>query len=132
LTGRFVGLLGEMHALLAERGVDLVLSTFVAKIRPDQTHDQQLANAGLSLFYMPWLSVDQLVQCLDLYNRAILDFGRENGVPVLSDASVPPDSEHYVDGIHLTDSGCERMAERFCAHIEALGLIEHRARVKGH
>jgi lysophospholipase L1-like esterase len=132
LTARFVGLLGEMHALLAERDVDLVLSTFVAKIRPEQTREEQLANAGLSLFYMPWLSVDQLVGGLDLYNRAILDFGRENAVPVLADTSIPPDSKHYVDGIHMTDSGCERMAERFCAHIEALGLIERRAGVREH
>ena len=130
LTARFVGLLGEMRDLLAERDVDLVLSTFVAKIRPDQTHEQQLANAGLSLFYMPWLSVDQLVRGLELYNRAIIDFGRENGLPVLSDASIPPDSKHYVDGIHFSDAGCESMAQRFCAHIEALGLIERRAGVR--
>ena len=132
LGGRFTGLLGEMHDLVAERDIDLVLSIFVAKIRPEQTHEQQLANAGLSLFYMPWLSVDQLVEGLELYNRAIVDFGREHGVPVLLDASIPADSEHYVDGIHMTDAGCERMAERFAAHIETLGLIERRAGVRGH
>ena len=132
LCARFTGLLSELHDLLAEREVELVLSTFVAKIRPDQGREEQLANAGLSLFYMPWLSVDQLAQGLELYNRAILDFGRENGVPVLADTSIPPDSKHYVDGIHFTDAGCERMAQRFHAHIEALGLIERRADVRGH
>ena len=130
LTARFAGLLDEMRALLAERDADLVLSTFVAKIRAGQSREEQLANAGLSLYYMPWLSVDQLVQGLELYNRAILDFGRQHGVPVLADASIPPDSDHYVDGIHLTDRGCERMAQRFCEHIEALGLIERRAGVR--
>ena len=127
LCARFAGLLGEVHETLVERDIDLVLSTFVTKYRPDQEPETLLENAGLSLFYMPWLSVDGLMDGIARYNQTILDFGRAHGVPVLAGDSIPPDEEHYVDGIHLTDTGCERMARRFAEHIGALGLIERRA-----
>jgi hypothetical protein len=124
LPSRFVGVLDQMRQELAARNVPLVLSTFVVKYRRDQDRATQIANADVAFYYMPWMSIDGLLDAMDVYNAAILDYGRRAGLPTIDDrASVPPDAEHFTDCMHLADKGNEAMAQRFATRLLALGLL---------
>jgi lysophospholipase L1-like esterase len=123
LPQRFIGILGEMKRELAARNVPLVLSTFVVKYRRDQARATQIANADVSFYYMPWMSIDGLLDAMDTYNAAIIDYGRREGLPVVDDRNaVPPDADHFVDCMHFADKGNEAMAERFSRGLRALGI----------
>jgi lysophospholipase L1-like esterase len=123
LPGRFIGELDRMRQELKAEGVELLLSTFLVKFRRDQPRDQQIDNARLAFFYMPWMTIDSMLDAMDLYNSAILEYGRSLGVPVVDDrTAVPADAEHFVDWAHMTDAGCARMAERFHKYLDSSGL----------
>jgi hypothetical protein len=129
LPARFTGLLEEMRAILAERNVPLVLSTFVVKYRRDQDRPAQIANADVAFFYMPWMSIDGLLHAMDVYNDAIVGYGERAGLLVVDDRFVvPPDAEHFRDCMHLLDKGNEVMAERFSRALLDAGLIGGRER----
>ena len=73
---------------------------------------------------MPWLTIDGLLDGMDLYNDALVAFADEHGVPVINDrSSIPGDSQHFVDWAHFSDAGAERMAQRFAGFIGERGLL---------
>jgi len=114
LPNHFIGQLDEMRRMLAARDIPLVLSTFIVKFRRNQPRATQLANADVEFYYMPWMSIDGMLSAMDIYNRAILDYGARSGLPVLDDRdAVPPDAEHFSDAMHFVDKGAEAMADRF-------------------
>ena len=128
LPDRFIGVLDEMRQLLAARGVRFVLSTFIVKYRRDQDRDTQIANADVAFYYMPWMSIDGLLDAMDVYNEAIIDYGRRAGVPVVDDrAVVPPTARHFVDCMHMTDEGGRIMARRFAEFLETHDLLAARS-----
>lgn len=113
LPSRFTATLEEMRALLAERNVPLVLSTFMVKYRRDQDRATQIANADVAFYYMPWMSIDGMLDAMDVYNQALLDYGKSKGLLVIDDRfAIPPDDEHFSDCMHLKDKGNEVMAQR--------------------
>jgi hypothetical protein len=114
LPDHFVGVLDAMRADLEPRHVPLVLSTFLVKYRRNQDRATQVKNADVAFFYMPWMSIDGMLDAMDVYNQAILDFAKRQGLPVVDDReAIPPDATHYSDCMHLLDPGSEAMAERF-------------------
>jgi lysophospholipase L1-like esterase len=124
LPARFVGVLDEMRTRLAARGVPFVLSTFSVKYRRDQDRATQIANADVSFFYMPWMSIDGMLHAMDVYNQAILDYGARAGVPVIDDRfAIPPDALHFTDCMHLSDLGNEAMAQRFHRALHQSGIV---------
>ncbi|MEX2285788.1 MAG: SGNH/GDSL hydrolase family protein [Planctomycetaceae bacterium] len=125
VSGRFIAELDTIRRELESHGVPLVLSTFLTKCRRDQPRSVQLANADVAFFYMPWMTIDDLLDALDNYNEAIAQYATSHGLPVLEDrTSVPGDSEHYVDYVHMTDKGCAAMADRFLRFFDERKLIE--------
>ena len=125
LPSRFIGVLDQMRATLAERHVPLVLSTFVVKYRRDQDRQTQIRNADVAFYYMPWMSIDGMLDAMDTYNQAILDYGRRSGAPVIDDrAAIPPDADHFTDCMHLADKGNEAMAQRLYRGLRALRLLD--------
>ena len=123
LPAGFVAKLGEARDLLQTRGIPMALSTFVVKYRPEQERDEQIVNANVAFYYMPWMSIDLLLDAMKRYNDAIVDFAHARDVPVLTDTdSIPADDEHFADCMHLTDAGCRRMAQRFFEFLEGEGL----------
>jgi hypothetical protein len=130
LPAHFLGVLEEMRVLLAERHVPLVLSTFVVKYRRDQDRATQIANADVAFYYMPWMSIDGMLDAMDVYNKAILDYGQQKGLVVIDERSaIPPDAEHFSDCMHLLDKGNEAMAERMFKGLAKSSVLEslHRA-----
>ena len=121
LPSRFVGVLDQMRQELGARQIPLVLSTFIVKYRRDQDRATQIANADVAFYYMPWMSIDGMLDAMDVYNGAIVDYGKRTGVPVVDDrTAIPPDARHFTDCMHLADAGNEMMAERFARFLTTL------------
>jgi len=125
LPAHFLSVLEEMRVLLAERKVPLVLSTFVVKYRRDQDRATQIANADVAFYYMPWMSIDGMLDAMDVYNQAIVDYGRQKGLLVIDDRfAIPPDADHFSDCMHLLDKGNEAMADRMFRGLAAARVME--------
>ena len=125
LPQHFIGLLETMREQLAARDVPLVLSTFIVKFRRNQPRQTQIANADVEFYYMPWMSIDGMLDAMDTYNQAILDYAAKNRLPVVDDRdAVPPDAEHFSDCMHFVDKGAEAMAERFFGYLKGADVLE--------
>jgi lysophospholipase L1-like esterase len=124
LPTQFLGELEEMRRILSERGVPMVLSTFVVKYRRDQDRATQIANADVAFYYMPWMSIDGMLHAMDVYNQAILDYAANHQMLAIDDRFViPADAEHFVDCMHLSTRGNAVMAKRFSGALRASGLL---------
>ena len=124
LPARFIGEIGKMRDVLLGNDIQFVLSTYLVKYRRDQDRATQIANANVSFYYMPWMTIDALLDGMDRYNDAIVAFATSHGVPVVTDRDgVPADDRHYVDWAHMTDLGNASMAERFRRFFVEQGLI---------
>lgn len=134
LPNHFIGELDTMREQLAKRNVPLMLSTFLVKYRRNQDRQTQIANADVEFYYMPWMSIDGLLDAMDTYNGAILRYAREHNLPAVDDReAVAPDAEHYSDCMHFRDAGAEAMADRFFRYIRSSGVIDGaRAKAAGH
>jgi lysophospholipase L1-like esterase len=127
LPAHFTGQLDQMRAMLAERHIPLVLSTFIVKYRRDQSRATQIANADVAFYYMPWMSIDGLLDAMDVYNDAVVKYGNRVGLLVVDDRfAIPPDTEHFSDCMHLLDKGNEAMAERFARALIKAGVVAGR------
>lgn len=125
LPDRFVDQLNAMRQLVAEKNIPFVVSCFLAKYRRDQDRQTQIRNADVAFYYMPWMSIDSLLDGVDLYNDAIVKFAHDKNVPVVEDrAAVPADDLHYADFVHMTDAGCKAMAQRFATFLVESRLLE--------
>ena len=124
LPTQFLGDLEEMRRILSERGVPMVLSTFVVKYRRDQDRATQIANADVAFYYMPWMSIEGMLQAMDVYNQAILDFARDKQLHAIDDRfAVPADAAHFVDCMHLSTLGNAVMANRFAHGLRSSGVL---------
>jgi lysophospholipase L1-like esterase len=114
LTRSFAAELSALEDEAERAGVPLVVGTFLVKYRRGQPREVQLANADVAFYYMPWMTVDLLLDGIDAYNAAIRDVARARGIVLADDPdAVPADADHYADCMHFTDAGCERLARRF-------------------
>jgi hypothetical protein len=120
-----VGQLEAMHNLLRERQIPLVLSSFLTKYRRDQPRAVQIANADVAFYYMPWMTIESLLDGIDIYNESIARFADSRGIPMATDRqSIPADGAHFADFCHLTDAGCEAMARRFADFLAEQRILE--------
>jgi lysophospholipase L1-like esterase len=125
LPAHFISELDEMRVELARRNVPLVLSTFLVKYRRNQPRQTQIANADVAFYYMPWMSIDGMLNAMDVYNDAILGYAKQHDLPVVDDReAVPPDADHYSDCMHFKDAGAEAMADRFYRFLRETGAVE--------
>jgi len=125
LPNHFIGQIDEMRRALAASDTPLVLSTFIVKFRRNQPRETQIANADVEFFYMPWMSIDGMLDAIDTYNQAILDYAARNRLPVVDDReAVPADAEHFSDAMHFVDKGAEAMADRFFRYLETSNELQ--------
>ena len=126
LPNHFIGQVDEMRRALAAKDIPLVLSTFIVKFRRNQPRETQIANADVEFYYMPWMSIDGMLDAMDTYNQAILDYAARNSLPVVDDReAVSPDAEHFSDAMHFLDKGAEAMADRFFKYLRTSNELQH-------
>lgn len=91
----------------------VVVVTFSVQLRREQTLEQQAEAAVTSLYYMPYMSLEGLLDGFASYNDAIRNVAAETGAILIGDEnSIPGDSVNFVDSVHFTDIGSAHMAER--------------------
>jgi lysophospholipase L1-like esterase len=93
-----------------------VLVAFSPRLRRDQTPEEKAAVARHAWIYMPYLTLDQMIEGYDDENSAMHTVARQTGAVFLgNEFSIPGDSRHYADSVHFTDAGAAAMARRVTA-----------------
>jgi len=94
--------------------VDLVaLVTLSAQLRRDQSPKQKLQASVTSLYYMPYMSADGVIESFESFNDIIRKVARETGaLMVENENSIPGTKQYFADSIHFTDEGSRLQAER--------------------
>lgn len=111
----------------------VAVATFSHQVRREQPPEQRKKACESSQFYMPWMSVDGLLDGFDAYNAAIRDVARaEKTLLIEGENDIPGDARHFADSVHLTDLGCSRMADRVAKALDASDafrrLVDERAK----
>ena len=113
----------HLTALVQEarhRAQTVVLITFAHKQRREQPPEAQRAAATTSLLWMPYMSLQGVLDGFDAYDRVIREVGAaEDVILVEGEDSIPGDDEHFADSVHFTDAGCRLQAERVLAALLA-------------
>jgi lysophospholipase L1-like esterase len=91
----------------------VVTVTFAPRLRASQTPEQQTEAAVTDLYYMPYMTVADLLAGYAGYNQVIRKVAKSRGTLLVGDAdSIPSDARYYVDSVHFTDLGSMAMANR--------------------
>jgi len=91
----------------------VALVTFSHQFRPEQTPEQQLAAAASALYYMPFMTLQGLMDAFRQYNQIIAEVAGETGAVLIGDETmIPGDSDHFNDAVHFKDAGSRIMAKR--------------------
>ncbi len=99
---------------------EVVLATFSTQLRSEQTLDQQRSAAVTSLYYMPYMTIPNLLKGYAAYNDVVRQVGEETGATVIGgENAIPADTRNFVDSVHFTTLGSRVMSERV-----ALGLLQ--------
>jgi lysophospholipase L1-like esterase len=91
----------------------VVTVTFAARLRAEQSPAERRDAAVTSLYYMPYLTVGDIITGFQHYNQVIRDIAQTRGTLLVGDEdSIPGDAQHYVDSVHFNDAGSMLMAQR--------------------
>ena len=94
----------------------VVVITFAHQLRRDQSAQDQERAAVTSLYYMPYMSIDGLLEGFDAYNDVIREVATESGVLLVDgEDAIPGDPAHFTDSVHFTDQGSAAMGQRVAA-----------------
>lgn len=97
----------------------VAVATFSQKVRREQTFQEQLRASQSTLFYNPFLSVDDILRGMDGYNRAIRAVASETGATLIDgENEIPGDDAHFNDSVHFNDAGAVIMARRVVNGLE--------------
>lgn len=112
----------------ARSGVPLLLVTYpslwplAARLESASTADDSIPALDVYL-HMSRLALPTLVYGLNVYNETLRSIAAERNVPLLDLARRMPEStELYVDPIHFSEAGCERVAHEVARALEENGL----------
>jgi len=91
----------------------VVTVTFSPRIRAEQSADDRRAAGITSLYYMPYMTLDDIIVAFNHYNQVIRDVAATHGtILVGGENTIPGDAQHYVDSVHFSDAGSAAMARR--------------------
>jgi lysophospholipase L1-like esterase len=103
----------------------VVTVTFSPRIRAKQSPEDRRAAAITSLYYMPYMTPDDLITAFDQYNEVIRNVSRTRGTVLVGDEdSIPGDAKHYVDSVHFSDAGSGEMADRVAQALIASPAVQ--------
>jgi lysophospholipase L1-like esterase len=90
-----------------------VAATFSPRIRAEESTEDRRAAAITSLYYMPYMTIDDLITAFESYNNVIREVAAAHGAILIGgEYSIPGDAQHYVDSVHFNDAGSISMANR--------------------
>lgn len=91
----------------------VVLVTFSHRARREQDPQTLRRSCESSLYYMPYLTPQAVLEGIEAYNAVIRRVAADRGVLLVEDEhGIPGDAEHFADSVHLTDAGSRLQAER--------------------
>jgi len=91
----------------------VAVATFSARLRSEQSDEEQLQAAASALYYMPFMTPRGLLGSYAQYNRIIREVARETGALLIEgENDIPGDAQHFTDSVHFTDAGSRAMAVR--------------------
>ena len=112
LAAPFERQLRELVASVRASGAEVALVSFSIRLRRNQTAEEKKAAANTSLYYMPYMTPDSLLDAFDAYNQVIRNVAVEEDTIFIDAAmAIPGDERHFVDSVHFTDRGAEAMAK---------------------
>ncbi|MBF0107876.1 MAG: SGNH/GDSL hydrolase family protein [Magnetococcales bacterium] len=107
---------GNLVALVREAqhlGGMVALVTWSQQMRRGHDDRENLKAAASSLYYMPFMTPDLLLQGFEMYNRVIAETAKTTGSLLIGgEDRIPGDAQHFNDAIHFTDAGNVAMADR--------------------
>jgi len=87
--------------------------TFAPRLRTNQSPKELRAAAITSLYYMPYMTPEAILEGFLHYNNIIRSVAaEEDALLVGEEDSIPADAVHYNDSVHFTDAGSMLMAKR--------------------
>jgi amino acid adenylation domain-containing protein len=124
LTTGFEERLERLVRACQERCALVVLVTTANRLRRSQSRFQRLRSAATNAFYMPYLSIEGMLDGYEACDEAIRRVGMRTGVPVVeAGRAVPGDRRHFVDSRHFRDAGSECMARGLANAMLSHGVI---------
>ena len=112
LSKPFADDLAQLVAEARHVAETVVLITFTTRLRPHQSEEERRRAAITSLYYMPYMTPDQLLSAFAAYNSVIREVAGASGAFLIEgEADIPADDAHFVDSIHFTDRGSRSMAD---------------------
>jgi lysophospholipase L1-like esterase len=91
----------------------VVTVTFSPRLRPGESPEERRQAAVTALYYMPYMTLANLITGYAHYNQVIREVSKSYGTLLVGDEdSIPPDANHYTDSVHFTDAGSVAMADR--------------------
>lgn len=107
ISARFKKRLETFVDRVVETGAMPVLLGLNNQLRHDQTPEEQIKAAVSIFLYMPYLSIPQVLEIKDAYNRAIEDIAKDRRLPYVSapELNIPGTPEYYADTNHYNAYG---------------------------
>jgi len=91
----------------------VVTVTFAPRLRANQSPEDLQAAAITSLYYMPYMTAEAILEGFQHYNDVMRSVAAEQDTLLVGDEdSIPADAKHYNDSVHFTDAGSILMAKR--------------------
>jgi lysophospholipase L1-like esterase len=91
----------------------VVTVTFSPRVRAGQSPAELRTAAFSSLYYMPYLTPEAILEGFQSYNQVMRSVAAGEDTLLIGDEdSIPADAIHYRDSAHFTDAGSMAMANR--------------------
>jgi len=123
-----------MTGLLTEAGRSaplVVVPSFSTRFRASQSESERLEACNTALYYMPYMTVEGLLELFSAYNGVLREVAATTGALLIGgEEEIPGDGTHFTDSVHFTDEGSRRMADRIVEPLVAderfMNIVESR------
>lgn len=106
----------DLRALIervAQSATHVSIATFSTRMRREQSPEARKAAAVSALVYMPFMSLDGLLDAYQRYNEVIRQVAARTGALLIDgENDIPGDATHFADSVHFSDQGSAAMARR--------------------
>lgn len=104
--------------------------TLETRVRSDQTPEQQEVALQSAIFFMPFITANDLIAGYARYNQIVREVAANTGALLIDgEDSIPGDAAHFADSVHFTDAGSKAMADRvsriLSPALAAHGIVAH-------